>query len=110
MRFLEKLLGKKEKLTEISIKTPKGDLNLRQEDFLEKDPDARIEEFWVDALDVSEDGYWLLVGRRHGVVQLYDWSGKLHRLPSRPPAQVITEVLFRGAYLALITPCLLYTS
>ncbi|MCS7307060.1 MAG: AAA family ATPase [Aquificaceae bacterium] len=106
MRFLEKLFGRKEKekAYEINLQTPRGYLKLQPEDMLEKDPDARIEEFWIDAMDVSEDGYWLLVGRRHGVIQLYDWSGKLHRLPSRPPAQVITEALFKGSYLALITP------
>ncbi|MEN3028540.1 MAG: AAA family ATPase [Aquificaceae bacterium] len=106
MRFLEKVFRKKEreKPQEVQIKTSKGELRLSFEDFLDKDPDARIEEFWVEAMDVSEDGYWLLVGRRHGVFQLYDWKGRLHRLPSRPPAQVVTEVLFKGPYLALITP------
>ena len=106
MRFLEKILGRKERKEEVvlQINTPKGELKFFLEDFLEKDPDARIEEFWIDALGTSEDGYWVLVGRRHGVIQLYDWSGKIHRLPSRPPAQVITEVLFKGPYLALITP------
>ena len=96
MGILDKIFGKKEKeeIDVLEIKIPKGDLRLYPKDFLEKDPDARIEEFWVDAIDVSEDGYWILVGRRHGVFQLYDWSGKLHRLPSRPPAQVITEALF----------------
>jgi len=106
MGILDKIFGKKEKeeIDVLEIKIPKGDLRLYPKDFLEKDPDARIEEFWVDAIDVSEDGYWILVGRRHGVFQLYDWSGKLHRLPSRPPAQVITEALFKGSYLALLTP------
>jgi len=106
MRFIQKFLGRREKEEDraFSIMTPKGKLTLNPEDFLEKDPDARIEEFWVDAMDVSEDGYWLLVGRRHGLLQLYDWKGKIHRLPSRPPAQVITDALFRGRYLALITP------
>ncbi|MCS7171190.1 MAG: AAA family ATPase [Aquificaceae bacterium] len=106
MGFLQRLIGKKEreKAEVISIETPKGELRLWPEDALETDPDTRIEEFWVDAMGVSEDGYWLLVGRRHGVFQLYDWSGKLHRLPSRPPAQVVTEILFKGSYLALLTP------
>ncbi len=104
MGILDKIFGKKQKEEAIQIKTPKGDLRLYTKDFLEKDQDARIEEFWVDAIDISEDGYWILVGRRHGVFQLYDWSGRLHRLPSRPPAQVITEALFKGSYLALLTP------
>ncbi|MFN3976945.1 MAG: WD40 repeat domain-containing protein, partial [Aquificaceae bacterium] len=104
MGILDKIFGKKQKEEAIQIKTPKGDLRLYTKDFLEKDQDARIEEFWVDTIDISEDGYWILVGRRHGVFQLYDWSGKLHRLPSRPPAQVITEALFKGSYLALLTP------
>ncbi len=106
MRFVQRLLRRKEREEEkvLRLTTPKGELSLWLEDFLEKDPDARIEEFWVDAMDVSEDGYWLLVGRRHGLLQLYNWKGKLHRLPSRPPAQVVTDILFRGRYLALITP------
>ncbi len=106
MRFLEKLLGRKgkEEKSTLRLTTSKGELTLKPEDFFEKDPDARIEEFWVDAMDVSEDGYWILVGRRHGVLQLYDWRGRIHRLPSRPPAQVITDIVFRGKYLALITP------
>ncbi|MEJ5339122.1 MAG: AAA family ATPase [Aquificaceae bacterium] len=106
MRFVQKLLRRKEREEEklLKVTSPKGELTLYPEDFLEKDPDARIEEFWVDAMDVSEDGYWLLVGRRHGLLQLYDWRGRIHRLPSRPPAQVVTDILFRGRYLALITP------
>lgn len=104
MRFLERFFKKREEKAHIQVETPKGLLTFDTTDFLEKDPDARIEEFWIDAMDVSEDGYWLLVGRRHGVFQLYDWSGKLHRLPSRPPAQVITEILFKDSYLALLTP------
>ncbi len=106
MRFVQKLLRRREKEEEkvLRLTTPKGELTFSLEDFLEKDPDARIEEFWVDAMDVSEDGYWLLVGRRHGLLQLYDWTGKIHRLPSRPPAQVVTDILFKGRYLALITP------
>lgn len=106
MQFLQRLFrrGQKEEESQILIPTPKGDLKLTLDDFLEKDPDARIEELWIDALDVSEDGYWLLVARRHGFLQLYDWRGRIHRLPSRPPAQVVTDVLFRGRYLALLTP------
>lgn len=106
MRLFQKFLGRRERQEErlVRVMTPEGELSLQAEDFLEKDPDARIEELWVDAMDVSEDGYWLLVGRRHGLVQLYDWKGRLHRLPSRPPAQVVTDILFRGRYLALITP------
>ncbi len=105
MRFFAKIFGKKEKAPfTLTITTPKGELKLYLEDFLEKDPDARIEEFWIEALDVSQDGYWLLVGRRHGLLELYDWKGNIHRLPSRPPAQVITDILFKDPYLALITP------
>ncbi|MFN3947811.1 MAG: hypothetical protein ACK4LA_06970, partial [Aquificaceae bacterium] len=81
MRFFAKIFGKREEAPPtLSITTPKGELKLYLEDFLEKDPDARIEEFWVEALDVSQDGYWLLVGRRHGLLQLYDWKGNIHRL------------------------------
>ncbi len=106
MRFFSKVFGNKEKQIDKTLKvtTPKGELSLYLEDFLEKDPDARIEEFWIDALDISQDGYWVLVGRRHGIFQLYDWKGNIHRLPSRPPAQVVTEILFKGPYLSLITP------
>jgi len=62
MGILDKIFGKKEKeeIDVLEIKIPKGDLRLYPKDFLEKDPDARIEEFWVDAIDVSEDGYWIL--------------------------------------------------
>jgi len=106
MKFLERLLRRKnaEDKTSFEIDTPKGVLRLSLEDFFERDPDARIEEFWLEVIEVSEDGYWVVVGRRHGIVQLYDWSGKLHRLPSRPPAQVITDAVFRGKYLALLAP------
>ncbi|MFN7064879.1 MAG: AAA family ATPase [Aquificaceae bacterium] len=105
MGFLSKVFGKKKKEeTATRVITPKGELRLYLEDFLEKDPAVRIEEFWIETLDVSQDGYWLMVGRRHGLLELYDWSGKLHRLPSRPPAQVITDILFKDPYLALITP------
>ena len=51
MGILDKIFGKKEKveIDVLEIKIPKGDLRLYPKDFLEKDPDARIEEFWVDA-------------------------------------------------------------
>lgn len=105
MDFLRRLMGlKKDETPVYKIDSPVGELRLWVEDTLEKDPDARMEEFWIESMDVSEDAYWLLVGRRHGMFQLYDWTGKLHRLPSRPPAQVVSKVLFRGRYLALLTP------
>ncbi|SHK58016.1 ATP-binding protein [Thermocrinis minervae] len=106
MEFLKKLFGKKREQSqqEYIVQTPAGTLELAIDKDIEKDPDARIDEFWIETIGVSEDGYWVLVGRRHGIIQLYDWSGKLHRLPSRPVAQVISDVVFSGSYLALLTP------
>lgn len=106
MKFFEKLfqVKKDKKETDIRIKLPDKELVLSRDDLLERDTDARIEEFWIETIGVSEDGYWVLVGRRHGIIQFYDWKGKLHRLPARPPAQVVTDIVFKGNYLALLTP------
>ncbi|ADO45729.1 ATPase associated with various cellular activities AAA_5 [Hydrogenobacter thermophilus TK-6] len=106
MSFFEKLFQLKKSKPTQEIKVIVGDkeIVLEKDESLERDSDARIEEFWIETIGVSEDGYWLLVGRRHGIIQFYDWKGKLHRLPARPPAQVITDIVFRGNYLALLTP------
>ncbi|MGB9873515.1 MAG: hypothetical protein ACPLRS_00935, partial [Hydrogenobacter sp.] len=94
MKFFEKIfqVKKDKKETDIRIKLLDKELVLSKDELLERDADARIEEFWIETIGVSEDGYWILVGRRHGIIQFYDWRGKLHRLPARPPAQVITDI------------------
>ncbi|NPA32705.1 MAG: AAA domain-containing protein [Aquificae bacterium] len=102
MGILEKLLKKGEESNEGKTFSV-GDIVFRPAP-LSRDPDAKIEEYWIQTLDVSEDAYWVLVGRRHGVFQLYDWSGKLHRLPSKPPAQSITDIVFRDRYLGVVAP------
>ncbi len=102
MGILERLVGKKkgdeEKVWSF------GDLTLRLSEDLERDPEARIEEYWIEDIDASWDGYWVLVGRRYGVFQLYDWKGRLHRLPARPPSQSVTDVVFEGRYLSILAP------
>lgn len=103
MKFLKKLIGSKSKEEKLAFPYKGSDLVLNRES-LEKDPDGRIDEFWIETLEVSSDGFWLVVGRRHGVIQLYSWDGKLHRLPSRPPSQVITDAVFKNQHLALLTP------
>ncbi|WP_340695341.1 AAA family ATPase [Hydrogenobacter thermophilus] len=106
MGFFEKLFQNRKAKPEEAIRVKVGDRDLviQRDQELETDADARIEEFWIETIGVSEDGYWLLVGRRHGILQFYDWKGKLHRLPARPPAQVVTDIVFKGNYLALLTP------
>ena len=101
MGILDKLLKKSEKENKKNIEFSIGDLKLRCFP-LKRDSDAKIEEYWIETFDISEDAYWILVGRRHGVFQLYDWSGNLHRLPSKPPAQSITDIVFRGKYLGIV--------
>ena len=103
MGILDKILKKKEEGKESSVEFTVGDIHLRHVP-VKRDPDAKIEEYWIETLDVSEDAYWVLVGRRHGVFQLYDWAGNLHRLPSKPPAQSVTDILFRGKYLGIVAP------
>ncbi|AAC07771.1 AAA family ATPase [Aquifex aeolicus] len=98
-KFLKKEERKEEKTPEFTV----GDLKFKYFP-LKRDPDAKIEEYWIETLDVSEDAYWVLVGRRHGIFQLYDWAGNLHRLPSKPPAQSITDIVFRGKYLGVVAP------
>jgi MoxR-like ATPase len=106
MELLKRLFGGKEKQTEevYEITTSKGVLRLWLERDLQQDPDPKVEEYWIETLDVSEDARWLLVGRRYGLFQFYDWRGRLHRLPARPPAQVVSEILFKENFLILITP------
>lgn len=107
MALWDKLLsfGKKEKpKAQFTIKSHDKELVIWQLQELEPSLDERIEEFWIETVGVSDDGYWVLVGRRHGIVQLYDWKGRLHKLPSRPPAQVISDVVFNKRFLGLLTP------
>ena len=94
----------KEKEQEITIKASQGELTISKSEELQPSPDERIEEFWIETIGVSEDGYWVMVGRRHGIVQLYDWKGRIHRMPARPPAQVVSEIVFSGRFLGLLTP------
>jgi len=102
MKFLEKLVGKKEEKKELKETFQFGELKLFLTESIERDPDAKIEEYWIEAIDSSDDGYWTLVGRRYGVFQLYDWTGKLHRLPARPPSQSVTDIVFSGKYLGIV--------
>ncbi|MDQ7083315.1 MAG: hypothetical protein Q9N34_10540 [Aquificota bacterium] len=81
-----------------------GDLVLMKGESVERDPDTKIEEYWIETLDTSDDGYWVLVGRRYGVFQLYDWKGRLYRLPARPPSQSVTDIVFEGRYLGIVAP------
>ncbi|GAB6065285.1 AAA family ATPase [Aquifex pyrophilus] len=103
MGILDKILKKKEEEKESSVEFTVGEIHLKHVP-VKRDPDAKIEEYWIETLDVSEDAYWVLVGRRHGVFQLYDWAGNLHRLPSKPPAQSVTDIVFRGKYLGIVAP------
>ncbi len=107
MAFWNKLLSfsKKEKQSaQFIIKAGNKDLMLWLLQEMEPSLDERIEEFWIETVGISDDGYWILVGRRHGIIQLYDWKGRLHKLPSRPPAQVISDVVFNKRFLGLLTP------
>ncbi len=106
MGLLKKLFGGKERHAQevYEITSSRGVLKLWLEQDLQQDPDPKLEEYWIETLDVSEDARWLLVGRRYGLFQFYDWRGKLHRLPARPPAQVVSEILFKENFLVLITP------
>ncbi|WP_448588346.1 AAA family ATPase [Thermocrinis sp.] len=106
MEVLKRFFGSREKETKKVYEIPfsKGTLKLWLEEDLQRDPDAKVEEFWIETIGTSEDARWLLVGRRHGIFQFYDWKGKLNRLPARPPAQVVSEILFKEGFLALLTP------
>ncbi|WP_333784363.1 AAA family ATPase [Thermocrinis sp.] len=106
MEMLKRLFGSKEKQRRetYEIQSSKGVLKLWVEEDLQRDPDTKVEEFWIETIGVSEDARWLLVGRRHGILQFYDWKGRFHRLPARPPAQVVSEILFKEGFLALLAP------
>lgn len=74
------------------------------ESYLDQDPDARAEDYWIECIDSSEDGYWTLIGRRFGIFTLYNYKGNIVRLPSKPPSQAVLEVLFKKDYLAILAP------
>ncbi|MFZ8785486.1 hypothetical protein, partial [Thermocrinis sp.] len=61
MELLKRLLGGKEKQTQeaYEITTSKGVLKLWLEQDLQQDPDPKVEEYWIETLDVSEDARWL---------------------------------------------------
>ncbi len=102
MKFFEKLVGRKEEKTNIKDAYEFGELKLYLTEGPERDPDAKIEEYWIEAVDSNDGGYWTLVGRRYGVFQLYDWQGRLHRLPARPPSQSVTDIVFSGKFLGIV--------
>jgi len=102
---LEKLLGKPK---EENPKTKSQSIYIKDIEitpgYLEQDKDARIEEYWVETMAISEDGYWFLAGRRHGLFSLYKYNGALVRLPARPPSQAVVNIVFRDKFLAISSP------
>ncbi len=102
MKFLKKLTRRSEEKERVRESFEFKDLRLQLTDYLERDPDARLEEYWIETIGTSDDGYWALIGRRYGAFQLYDWTGKLHRLPARPPSQSVTDIVFSGKYLGIV--------
>jgi len=101
MKFLQRLRGKVEEEHKATEEFTIGPLRIIRSQELQRDPDAKIEEYWIEAIDSSDDGYWTLVGRRYGVFQLFEWNGEIHRLPARPPSQSVTDIVFSGKYLAI---------
>ncbi len=101
MKFLQKIRGKAQESEHSGEEFTLGPLKLIRSEELERDPDAKIEEYWIEAIDSSDDGYWTLVGRRYGVFQLFEWTGEIKRLPARPPSQSVTDIVFSGRYLAI---------
>ncbi len=102
--ILEKFLGKQKEENQTSAKLIRiKDIEITQ-GYLEQDKDDRIEEYWVETMGVSQDGYWFLAGRRHGLFSLYKYNGNLVRLPARPPSQAVVNILFRDRYLAISSP------
>jgi MoxR-like ATPase len=103
--ILEKLLGKPK---EENPKTKSQSIYIKDIEitpgYLEQDKDARIEEYWVETMSTSEDGYWFLAGRRHGLFSLYKYNGALVRLPARPPSQAVVNIVFRDRFLAISSP------
>jgi MoxR-like ATPase len=103
--ILEKLLGKPK---EENPKTKSQSIYIKDIEitpgYLEQDKDARIEEYWVETMATSEDGYWFLAGRRHGLFSLYKYNGALVRLPARPPSQAVVNIVFRDKFLAISSP------
>ncbi len=102
MRFLKRLTrsGDTDRTGEYTF----GEVRIRPAGDLESDPDLRMEEYWIEAVETDPGGYWVLVGRRYGFFQLYDWSGKLYRLPSRPPSRTVTDIVFRKGILSITAP------
>ncbi len=102
--ILEKILGKnKESNQNTSNAIYIRDIEVVPS-YLEQDKDDRIEEYWVETMAVSQDGYWFLAGRRHGLFSLYKYNGTLVRLPARPPSQAVVNIVFRDRYLAISSP------
>ncbi len=99
MGLLDRILKREESEKELRI----GKLTFRISP-VERDAEAKIEEYWIERVGVSENGRWVLVGRRYGIFQLYDWWGRLRRLPSKPPTQSITDIVFSGGVLGVVAP------
>ena len=101
MKFLRKLTARGENTSGEHVF---GELRISPGGRLAGDPDARMEEFWVEVVGTDPAGYWVLVGRRYGQFQLYNWSGDLYRLPSRPPSRSVTDVVFTEEVLCIAAP------
>ncbi|GAB6077520.1 AAA family ATPase [Hydrogenobaculum acidophilum] len=103
--ILEKLLGKQKEENQLLKSNIIYVKNIEiSPGYLEQDKDARIEEYWIETMAASQDGYWFLAGRRHGLFSLYKYNGHIVRLPARPPSQAVVSIVFRDRYLAISSP------
>jgi len=89
MKFLSKLLGHKGK-------------SIRIEEW--KDDRESIESLWIEDISVSDNGLWVVVGRRHGILQLYRWDGERRSFPHQPTSNTVTQILHREGKFFLCMP------
>ena len=89
MKFLSRLIGQRQE-------------GIRIEEW--KDERESINGLWIEDIGISENGLWILVGRRHGILQLYRWDGKRKSLPAQPDSNVVTRILYRDGRFFLCMP------
>ena len=89
MKFLSRLIGQRQE-------------GIRIEEW--KDERESINGLWIEDIGIPENGLWILVGRRHGILQLYRWDGERKSLPNQPSSNTVTQILYKDNRFFLCMP------
>ncbi len=69
-----------------------------------RDERESINGLWIEDIAISDNAYWILVGRRHGVLQLYTWDGKRENIGGKPFSNTVTRILYGNSRFVVCMP------